>query len=199
MVFHAAASGSCDTNHPRQIEKLGNSPVSPKIHRNCPSRTMAPQWMCSFGQHWGFLTLLHACYAIPSPVERLRGSVYNCADLYDVSCAGYLTRLPGFLVSKLPVSLTGLILLLGQSHASSKYHRSRRSWVQLWLLRARPMAARASAVSGMRAVYDEEGTDPGECPACHIPLSHKIRAISTAITTPGSKRWPPRAGAPVPP
>jgi len=30
----------------------------------------------------------------------------------------------------------------------------------LWLLRARPIAARASAVRGMRVVYDKEGTDP---------------------------------------
>ena len=32
--------------------------------------------------------------------------------------------------------------------------------LQLWLLGARPIAARASTVSGMRVVYDKEGIDP---------------------------------------
>jgi hypothetical protein len=31
---------------------------------------------------------------------------------------------------------------------------------QLWLPRARPIAARASSGGGMRVVYDKEGTDP---------------------------------------
>jgi hypothetical protein len=35
-----------------------------------------------------------------------------------------------------------------------------KSWVKLWWLRARPIAARASTVSGMSVVYDKEGTDP---------------------------------------
>ena len=35
----------------------------------------------------------------------------------------------------------------------------RRSWVQLRLLRARPIAAMASVVSGMRVVCDKEGID----------------------------------------
>jgi hypothetical protein len=37
----------------------------------------------------------------------------------------------------------------------------------LWLLRARPIAPMASAVSGMRVVYDKEGADPRKCHAHH--------------------------------
>jgi hypothetical protein len=35
-----------------------------------------------------------------------------------------------------------------------------RSWVQLWFLRARPIAARASTGRGTKAVYHKEGIDP---------------------------------------
>jgi len=46
-------------------------------------------------------------------------------------------------------------------------------WHLVWLLRARPMAAMASAVSGVRVVYDKEGIDPGERHPCHILHSQK--------------------------
>ena len=49
------------------------------------------------------------------------------------------------------------------------------SWVQLWLLRARPIAPMASAVRGMRVVYDKEGIDPGQCPEHHTPHFHQRR------------------------
>jgi hypothetical protein len=37
------------------------------------------------------------------------------------------------------------------------------------------MAARASAVSGMRVVYDKEGIDPGQCPKHCTPHFHHRR------------------------
>jgi hypothetical protein len=37
------------------------------------------------------------------------------------------------------------------------------------------MAAMASAVSGMRVVYDKEGIDPGQCPEYHTPHFHQRR------------------------
>jgi hypothetical protein len=37
------------------------------------------------------------------------------------------------------------------------------------------MAATASAVSGMRVVYDNEGIDPGQRPEHHIPHFHPRR------------------------
>jgi hypothetical protein len=37
------------------------------------------------------------------------------------------------------------------------------------------MAARASAIRGMRVVYDKEGTDPGLCPEHHTPHFHQRR------------------------
>jgi secondary thiamine-phosphate synthase enzyme len=43
------------------------------------------------------------------------------------------------------------------------------------LLRARPIEAIASTVSGTRVVYDKEGTDPGECHEYHTPLFHQRR------------------------
>ena len=49
-----------------------------------------------------------------------------------------------------------------------------RSWVQLWLLKARPMAAMASAVRGTKAVYYKEGIDPCKCATHygqHLPLT----------------------------
>jgi hypothetical protein len=47
-----------------------------------------------------------------------------------------------------------------------------KGWGQLWLLRARPIAARASTVRGMRAVYDKEGTDPCKCHAVYFTAAH---------------------------
>jgi hypothetical protein len=37
------------------------------------------------------------------------------------------------------------------------------------------MAARASKGRGMRAVYDKEGVDPGQCPEHHTPHFHQRR------------------------
>jgi len=43
----------------------------------------------------------------------------------------------------------------------------------LGLLRARPIAARASTGRGTKAVYHKEGIDPGERHPCHILHSQK--------------------------
>jgi hypothetical protein len=48
-------------------------------------------------------------------------------------------------------------------------------WHLVWLLKARPIVAMASAVSGMRVVYDKEGVDPGQCPEHHTPHFHPRR------------------------
>jgi hypothetical protein len=59
-----------------------------------------------------------------------------------------------------------------------RYHRlfaGRRSWVQLWLFKARPMAAMASDVRGMSVAYHKEGTDPGECHAHYGQRLHQRR------------------------
>ena len=49
--------------------------------------------------------------------------------------------------------------------SSSRLSLSRTSWVQLWLLRARPIARMAPAVRGVRLVYQKEGADPCKCDA----------------------------------
>ena len=58
-----------------------------------------------------------------------------------------------------------LFLILDQAEASSKYHTDRSTWVQLWLLRTRPMAAMASTGRGTKAVNHQEGIDPCKCHA----------------------------------
>jgi thiamine phosphate synthase YjbQ (UPF0047 family) len=59
---------------------------------------------------------------------------------------------------------------------------SRRSWVQLWLLRARPVAAKASTGRGTKAVYHKEGVDTHKC--------HAVRdATSRALNPVNAKQW----------
>ena len=48
------------------------------------------------------------------------------------------------------------------------------------------MATMASAVSGMRAVCDKEGIDPGQCPEHHTPHFHQRRRRSRGSR---SKDW----------
>ena len=45
----------------------------------------------------------------------------------------------------------------------------------VWLLRARPIAAKASTGKGTRVVYDKEGIDPGQHPEHHTPFCHQRR------------------------
>jgi hypothetical protein len=64
------------------------------------------------------------------------------------------------------------------------------SWVQWWLLRARPMAARASTVTGMRVVYDKEGTDP-----CQRDAHYRIRVYQRRRVRIASGLWKVAGGA----
>jgi len=50
--------------------------------------------------------------------------------------------------------------MISAGRAAAGFSFGRRRVVQLWLLRARPIAAMASTVSGMSVVYDKEGIDP---------------------------------------
>ena len=54
------------------------------------------------------------------------------------------------------------------SRAAATFILGRRTWVQLWSLRAPPIAARASIGRGTKAVYLEEGIDPcfGDAHCC---------------------------------
>ena len=58
------------------------------------------------------------------------------------------------------------------------------TWVQLWLLRARPMAVMASTVRGTEVVYHMDGVDPGECHAVYCTAAHHCQRMHQR------RRWP---------
>ena len=82
---------------------------------------------------------------------------------------------------------------ISASRAAARFIFSRGSWVQLWLLRARPIAPIASAVRGMRVAYDKEGTDPCCGYAHYCECVHQRRRVWPA---PGLRGVVGRTGAP---
>jgi hypothetical protein len=68
--------------------------------------------------------------------------------------------------------------------ADSQQHSFSAAWVQLWLLRPRPIAEMASTGRGTKAVYHREGIDPCIC-ATHYGECVPI----TSFRTPPRKRY----------
>jgi hypothetical protein len=67
---------------------------------------------------------------------------------------------------------------------------SRRSWVQLQLLRARPMAAMASAVRGRSVVYHKEGIDPCISHAVYCTAAHHCIGVYQRRRRPWGRAGP---------
>jgi hypothetical protein len=64
---------------------------------------------------------------------------------------------------------------ISASRAAAGFIFSRTGWVQFWLLRAQPIAAMASTVSGMSAVCHKEGTGPCKRDAHYRKCFHQRR------------------------
>jgi hypothetical protein len=76
------------------------------------------------------------------------------------------------------------------SRAAAGFVFTRKSWVKLWLIRARPLAVMASAVRGMSVVSHKESTDP--CMRCSVLYCRTLRPACSSTTTPAS--GPGRSG-----
>jgi len=66
---------------------------------------------------------------------------------------------------------------ISASGTPARFIFTRKGWGQLWLLRARPMVARALTGRGTRVVYDKEGIAPCKCRAVSCTAAHYCECV----------------------